>query len=135
MNQQYKSQPNKISKQWVKQDGMTGIGIAVILGMIAFFALIAMRLFPIYMEHFNVTSHLESLASDNSTKEKSNGEILKKLMTSLRVDDVDNVKPKHIFIERHSGGGMTVAVEYEVRTAGIGNVDLVVSFVDEVEIN
>ena len=135
MNRQYKSQSGKISKQWVRQDGMTGIGIAIILGMIAFFALIAMRLFPVYMEHFSVTTHLENLAIDHSMREKSNGEVYKKLLTSFKIDDVDNVKREHIFIERHKGGGMTVAIEYEVRTSGIGNVDMVVSFVDEVEIN
>lgn len=135
MNRQYKYQPNKIRKQWVKQEGMTGIGIAIILGMIAFFVLIALRLFPIYMEHFSVTTHLENLAIDHSTREKTNGEVYKKLLTSFSIDDVDNVKREHIFIERHKGGGMTVAVEYEVRTSGIGNVDMVVSFVDEVEIN
>ncbi|MCK4586704.1 MAG: DUF4845 domain-containing protein [Gammaproteobacteria bacterium] len=135
MNRQYKLKPNRISRQWARQDGMTGIGIAIILGMIAFFVLIAMRLFPVYMEHFSVTTHLENFASDPSAKNKSNGEILKKLMTSFQIDDVDNVKREHIFIERHKGGGMTVAIEYEVRTSGIGNVDLVVAFVDEVEIN
>ena len=135
MNRQHKSQPNRVGQQWARQDGMTGIGIALILGMIAFFALIAMRLFPIYMEHFSVTTHLDNLASDSDTRGKTNKEILKKLRTSFGIDDVDNVKSENIFIERHKGGGMTVAIEYEVRTSGIGNVDMVVSFVDEVEVN
>ena len=135
MNRHYEIQPKKISQQWKKQDGMTGIGIAVILGMIAFFALIAMRLFPIYMEHFSVTTHLENLATDAETKEKTNEEILKRLKKSFQIDDVRNVKSEHVYIERNKDGGIVVAVEYEVRTSGIGNVDMIVKFSNEVEIN
>ncbi len=135
MNRHYDTQPIKISRQWKKQEGMTGIGVAVILGMIAFFALIALRLFPIYMEHFSVTTHLENLSSEGVVKGKNNTEIMTKLMKSFQIDDVKNVKREHVFIERKKGGGMTIAIEYEVRTSGVGNVDMVVSFSDEVEIN
>jgi len=135
MNRQYKYQPNKISKQWSKQEGMTGIGIAVILGMIAFFALIAMRLFPVYMEHFSVTTHLENLATKSEMKGKTDKEVLSKLNKSFQIDDVKNVNNEHIFIERNKDGTMKVSIEYEVRTPGIGNVDMVVSFSDEVDIN
>ena len=135
MNRHYELQPKKFSQQWKKQDGMTGIGIAVILGMIAFFALIAMRLFPIYMEHFSVTTHLENLATDATTKDKTDEEILKKLKRSFQIDDIKNVKNEHVFIERNNSGGIVVAIEYEVRTTGIGNVDMVVKFSDEVEVN
>ncbi len=135
MNRHYDTQPIKISRQWKKQEGMTGIGVAVILGMIAFFALIALRLFPIYMEHFSVTTHLENLSSEGVVKGKNNTEIMTKLMKSFQIDDVKNVKREHVYIVRNKGGGMTIGIEYEVRTSGVGNVDMVVSFSDEVEIN
>lgn len=135
MNRHNNIQPVRINRQWKNQKGMTGIGIAAILGMIAFFALIAMRLFPIYMEHFSVTSHLGNLASNEKAKSMTNLEIMTKLQKSFDIDDVKNVKDEHIFIDRHKGGGLTVAVEYEVRTSGVGNVDMVVNFSDEVEIN
>ena len=135
MNRHNNLRPVRTFGQWKKQDGMTGIGIAIILGMIAFFALITLRLFPIFLEHFSVTSHLEGLASVPDIKNMNNGEIKKKLRTSFQIDDVKNVKDEHIYIERHQGGGITVAIEYEVRTPGIANVDMVASFIDEVEIN
>ena len=134
MSRQHEQQPMKVCRQWKKQEGMTGIGLAVLLGVLAFFVLIALRLFPVYMEHFSVVTHLENVASDAATKEKTNGEILEKLKRSFEIDDVDNVKSEHIFIERHKDG-MTIGIEYEVRTSGIGNVEMIVSFSDEVEIN
>ena len=97
MNRQYKYQPNKISKQWSNQEGMTGIGIAVILGMIAFFALIAMRLFPVYMEHFSVTTHLENLATDSTMNKKTDRQVLSKLNKSLKIDEMKKVTKKNIY--------------------------------------
>ncbi len=126
--------PVRINRQWKNQKGMTAIGIAVILIMIAFFALIGMRLFPIYMEHFSVTTHLGNLAKNNM-QAKTNPEILSKLMKSFQIDDVKNVDKENIKIVRHATGGTSVTIEYEVRTPALGNVDLTVSFIDEVDLN
>lgn len=116
------------------QKGLTGIAIAAILVMVAFFAMVIIRLFPIYMEHFSVTSHLKSLSNEAGMSVKTNKEIIKTLRKRFEIDDVKNVNDEHIFIEREKGGLVTVAVEYEVRTPAISNVDMVVNFVDEVEL-
>jgi len=118
-----------------RQQGLTAISVVVILAMIGFFAMIAIRLFPIYMEHFSVTSHLKSLSEEAGITEKSNSEILKTLSKRFSIDDVKNVTDDNIFIERNKDGSMLIAIEYEVRTPALGNVDMVVSFVDEVELD
>ena len=130
-----KAQLAGIREPGKKQEGITGIAIAAILVMIAIFALIAMRLFPVYMEHFSVTTHLENLAADGETKKLSDREILGKLQKTFQIDNVDNVKNEDIFIERLEGGDMKITIEYEVRTPGLGNVDLVAVFSDEAEVN
>lgn len=118
-----------------QQKGMTAIAMALILAMIGFFALLAIRLFPIYMEHFSVVSHLNSLAEDVSTKDKSNQEILSTLNKRFDIDDVKNVKSENIFITRNKDKSMLIEVEYEVRTPAVGNVDMLVSFLDEVVVD
>ena len=118
-----------------RQQGLTAISIIVIIAMIGFFAMIAIRLFPIYMEHFSVKSHLKGLSEEVDIKSKTNGEILDKLNKRFDIDDVKHVKNDNIFIERQKDGSMTIAIEYEVRTPAIANVDMVVSFVDEVVLN
>ncbi len=117
------------------QQGLTAISVILILAMIGFFATIAIRLFPIYMEHFNVASHLESLAEESGITKKTNSEILNTLSKRFSIDDVKNVTNENIFIERNKDGSMLIAIEYEVRTPALGNVDMVVSFVDEVELD
>ena len=128
------SKQNFHGKRPRQQKGMTGIAMALILVLVAFFAMVVLRLFPIYMEHFSVTSHLNTLSKDVGASQKTNAEIISKLTKSFGIDDVKNVTRDHIFIEREKGGVVTVAVEYEVRTAAISNVDMVVNFVDEVEL-
>ena len=128
------SKQNFQGKRLRQQKGMTGIAMAMILVLVAFFAMVVLRLFPIYMEHFSVTSHLKTLSKDEGASQKTNSEIISKLTKSFGIDDVKNVTGEHIFIEREKGGVVTVAVEYEVRTPAISNIDMVVSFVDEVEL-
>lgn len=116
------------------QKGMTGISMALILVLVAFFAMVVLRLFPIYMEHFSVTSHLKSLSNEAGMSKKTNSEIISTLQKRFSIDDVKSVTDEHIFIDREKGGLVTVAVEYEVRTPAMSNVDMVVNFVDEVEL-
>jgi len=118
-----------------RQKGMTAIAMVLVLGMVGFFAMVAIRLFPIYLEHFSVASHLNSLAEDASIKDKSNREILSTLKKRFDIDDVKNVKEENIFIEHNKNNSMVIAVEYEVRTPVIGNIDMMVSFIDEVVVD
>jgi hypothetical protein len=119
-----------------RQRGMTAISLAVIILVVLFFALVAIRLFPIYLENFKVESHLKNLAADRNIKTMSDRQILDTLTKRFDIDDVTNVTQDDIYIERNAdkGGGMTLSAEYEVRTPMLGNVDLVVSFTDQVEV-
>lgn len=121
--------------QMKSQQGMTMISMAIILVMIGFIALIALRLFPVYLESFKVNSHLETLAATSTTRDMSNREIVQALQKRFSIDDISNVKAENIFVERSKDGDMSIAIEYEVRTPGIGNVDMVVSFLKEVAVN
>jgi len=118
-----------------RQQGLTAISVVLILAMIGFFAMIAIRLFPIYMENFSVVSHLESLATEAGITEKTNNEILNTLNKRFSIDDVKNVKNENVFIERNKDGSMLIAIEYEVRTPALGNVDMLVSFIEEVKLD
>lgn len=116
------------------QKGMTAIAMALILVMIAFFAMIVLRLFPIYMEHFSVASHLKTLSTESGVAAKTNKEIISTLTKRFQIDDVKNVNDEHIFIDREKNGRVTVSVDYEVRTPALANVEMVVHFEDEVEL-
>ncbi len=117
------------------QRGLTGISVILILALIAFFSLLAIRLFPVYLEHFKVSSHLENLAAEENTGKLSDKEIRNTLTKRFDIDDVENVHPEDIFIERPDRDTLIIAIEYEVRTPAFGNVDMVIGFIDEVEVD
>ncbi|WP_455199098.1 DUF4845 domain-containing protein [Kaarinaea lacus] len=116
-----------------RQKGMTAIAMAAILALVAFFALIALRLVPIYLESFKVSSHIANLAEDSETKTKTDSQIRSTLRKRFQLDDVDNVDVADIVIERQ-GGSLTLSLDYEVRTPAIANVDMVVTFSEEAEV-
>ncbi len=118
-----------------QQQGVTGITMILVAGLVVFFALIAIRLFPVYLEHYKVTSHLQALAEQSDTAKMSDAEIRKALLRRFDIDDVEHVTKDDIYIEHPDKNTTVIAVEYEVRTPAFGNVDMLVSFNDEVEVH
>ena len=116
-----------------RQDGMTGIGWLLVLGLIGFFALSAIRVVPIYIEGIKVKNALEALQKVPNITRKSNAEIVSTLFKTFSVDDVKNVTREDITISKDNGR-LTVEVEYESRGPYMGNLEIVASFHEKVEI-
>jgi hypothetical protein len=116
-----------------RQFGLTPVSIVVMLLIGAFFVMLALRLTPIYLENFKVSSHLEKLAKDPDSKNMSEDELVNKLFKRLNIDDVEHVTQEDVTIEQ-TDSGLTIYVDYEVRSPTIGNVDIVASFSEKAEI-
>ncbi len=116
-----------------RERGMTAIGWLLMLALIAFFAILVLRLTPNYLEYFKVASSLESLAGEPGIGQKPPAEVRKLLLRRFDINDVEHVDKKDIKISRENGK-MKVSVTYEVRVPILGNVDAVTSFNKEVEV-
>lgn len=116
-----------------KQNGMTTISLALLLGLIAFFVLIALTLTPIYLENLNVAQKLKTLKKDPAIANMTDDEIMETLFKRFSIDNVDSVQAENVLINRE-GGTVHISVEYEVRKQMVGNIDVVVSFFDEVNL-
>jgi len=114
------------------QRGVTFTGLAALVGLIAFFALIAIRLAPIYIENFSIVSAMKSTFEQEGVDDMSAGEIQQSLTRRMSIDNVDAIDGSDVVVSRDEGA-LVLSVEYEVRTAMFGNVDLVVSFDERVE--
>ena len=115
------------------QQGMTAIGWIIVLGLIGFFVLLALRMTPAYLEYMTVKASLESLQNEPGITEKTAPEIRSMLSKRFDVNDVKNVTGKDVQIE-NQGGRLSVWVDYEVRVGVLGNVDAVMSFAHDVEV-
>ena len=112
-----------------RHDGITYLGMLVLLIVIAFFAVILIKVMPLYMEHFKVKSSLDSLAQEAKDTQKvlSPLEIEKHLLNRLSINDVDRVNKKDITVTRE-GNKYVVTVSYEARVHLFYNIDLVAQF-------
>lgn len=116
-----------------KQKGLTGISIMVILVVIAFMAIIFLKIMPVYFDSFKVGDVVSSLKEERGLGDKTNNEITTMILKRLDVNMVSDVTKEHIFIEK-TKNDVFIDVEYEVRKQMFGNLDIVVSFKKSVEV-
>jgi hypothetical protein len=119
--------------RWHHQKGMTAIGWLLVLGLIAFFTLVTLRLVPAYMEFGKVTSVLESLKNEPGITGKTRSEIIRMVSKRFDVNDVYNVDPKLVEVKKDRGV-LKVSINYERREHLVGNVDVVATFDKQVEV-
>ncbi|HFD79579.1 MAG TPA: DUF4845 domain-containing protein [Gammaproteobacteria bacterium] len=117
-----------------QQRGMTAIGWLLVLGLIAFFVLITLRLVPLYLEYAKVTSVLESIENEPGITTKSRAEIISLIQRRLDVNDVRELDPRKKFYIRKEKGYLIIGTRYERREPMLGNVDVVASFDKEVKV-
>jgi hypothetical protein len=110
-----------------RQRGVSMIGFLLLAVVVIFFAMLAMKLVPAYIEFFSVKKILVAMAQEGDTKSMSNADLRTSFAKRANVGYVTVVKPEDLSIDR-SGGNVVISVDYEYRTALIGNISLVVDF-------
>ena len=116
--------------QAAKQQGLTLIGLAIVLGLIGMIVLSVLKVFPVYMEHLAVQTSMEAIEVDPQVKNMSVGQIRELFRKKLDMNQVTSVNAKQAKIGRGIGE-LTFVIEYEVRKDYFANIDLVLSFKDE----
>ena len=116
-----------------RQKGMTGIGWLVVLALIGFFAMLIIKITPIYMENYSIKGVLASLKEEPMITKKTVAEVRQMVQRRLKVNGVYDMHRDNIKIKR-DGGVMTVDISYEVQKNMVGNIDILVVFSDKVEL-
>lgn len=115
-----------------RQQGLTAIGMIVLLSCLAFFVLLGIRLVPAYIENFKISSAMEGVVSEPEIAQKSVAEIQKMLSRRLDIDDVDSINGTDISVTRENRN-LVLTADYEVRTPLLANIELLVTFSERVE--
>lgn len=112
-----------------KVKGITLIGFIIVLGVLGFFAYMAMRLIPMYVEYFGVVKAMEQVRSEPGSAQKSLDQIRRDLSLKFDTQYVDDssVPPSAIMLKREAGGS-TLRIAYEKRVPFLYNLDLVGNF-------
>jgi hypothetical protein len=115
------------------QRGMTAIGWLLVLGLIAFFALITLRLVPMYLEYSKIVSVLDSLKNEPGIGTHNRTSIINLVSRRFDVNDVRDVSPRLVTVTKDAGM-MTIGIKYEHREHLVGNIDVVGVFEKHVEV-
>lgn len=110
-----------------RQQGMTYLGLLIILGVIAFFAMIAIKVVPLYVENMKVDSTLKSLQQSDAPLNES--DIRATLRKRFDINDVAHVRDEDVKVVRE-GKALVVTVDYEARVPLFANIDLIARFPD-----
>jgi hypothetical protein len=116
-----------------KQTGMTAISMLLLLIIAGFFALLVMKMGPIYLENYKVKTVLSALESESMIGKKSISEVRQLIDRRLYINEVRRLTSKDIKVKK-ADGKLRVEIVYEVREHIAANVDAIMSFEDIVEV-
>lgn len=120
-----------------KQQGMTMIGVIFVLFIIGFFGLLAIRLAPVYLSHYNVVQSIDALKrvdqSATKTGETGAGNLKRRLINQLSINGVTSVTDKDIEIKSQKEA-YEVRVVYDVKVKMFGNIDALIHFDNSVTV-
>jgi len=115
------------------QTGLTFLSVLAILGLIAFFTLLILKIGPIYLDHYKVKTVLASLENEPNIASQSVRKVRDMIMRRFDINMVAHVKKKDIVIKKRNGV-LTVEIDYEVIEPILGNIDVLVYFDDRIEV-
>lgn len=116
-----------------KQQGLTFISWLLVLAMAGMFVLVGIKITPVYLEHFAVRKTLETLKNEPLINRKSLREIRTMLMRRMDMNSIYDLTKDEVIIKR-AGGVTTITVAYEERRNIVGNLSLVMTFEDSIEL-
>ena len=122
-----------------RQRGMTFFGLIIMLGLLAFFVLVGLRLFPLYNESFQVYSGMKAVASMPDISKMNDHDIQKYLEHNFEVNDLnrftDNNLGQFFKVSRiKNSKNRLMTMTYEDRRPLIANLDVVLKFNKSIEI-
>lgn len=113
--------------------GITLLGFLFVLGILGFFAYLAMRLIPIYLEFYTVSAAMDKVKSEIGLQNASPIEVRKAFMKYLEVDYVSSIEEQHVTVSRERGRPV-LRVKYQIEKPFIDKIHLVGKFDRSVEI-
>ncbi|PCJ49535.1 MAG: hypothetical protein COA74_05090 [Gammaproteobacteria bacterium] len=113
-----------------RQQGVTFVGWLLILGLVGFFVLLSLRLFPIYSNHYKIKSVLTSLTEERNLFRMTKKDMLRIIDRKLNINFAKGFKPEHLIFVMAKSGNREIHITYEDRRAILGNLDVVAQFSD-----
>ncbi|MEH6565179.1 MAG: DUF4845 domain-containing protein [Halopseudomonas sp.] len=116
------------------QKGASFFGWLAVIALLVFAMVIAMKLVPIYMDHFALRNMVTSINEDPSLKIRSIRDLNSHIDKGMQINSIRDINAKEAIKVTASGNdAYTVVIKYEQRAPLLNTVDLLVHF-DETHI-
>ena len=115
------------------QRGVSLIAILLIICIVVFFGAVAFTMMPSYLSFLQVRSAMDGLREKPDVVARGPHAIRGALVDQLFINDVHSIKANQFKIEKKRGH-YNLAVDYEVRRHLLANVDVVMNFAHEVQL-
>ena len=112
-----------------KQQGMSMLAALCVLGVILFFATLAVRLAPIYLDYWTLSRIITDIAEEDRTTDATPGSVRKELSSRFITNRIESVNLKDIKLSTDKKG-IIIDARHEKRVPIMFNVDAVVHFDD-----
>ncbi len=110
-----------------RQYGGALITVLLCLAVFGSIGFVGIKLAPVYIEHFGVTSSLESMENEGNLHGRPKAELRHLLTKRLEINDVRRVDESDIVIKTKPRQ-TTIRVAYEVQIPLMRNIDFLVTF-------
>lgn len=109
--------------------GITLIGFLILLLVVGFFAYLAMRLVPVYIEYMGVVKAMEQVRSESGSAQASPEQIRRSLSLKFNTQYIDDaaIPPQSIQVLRE-GNAQTLRIRYERRVPFVHNLEILATF-------
>ncbi len=117
----------------LKTKGMTLIGMLLTMIVVIMLAIFFIRIIPVYIEYYEVTSSLRALntlaPSEFTNDTLTNAHVLQdRFLNQLEVNSIENITPDEIAITPDGENQFRISVKYQVIRPFVGNIRLLFDF-------
>jgi len=115
-----------------KQNGLTLLGFMMVVALVCFFALVGLKLFPLYNESFAVDQSLKSVVNQPDAASMPEREIYKYFMRNANINGLSRFSERNIdeYLAANKVGSdpREMYMYYEARANLFGNLDIVLVY-------
>ena len=110
-----------------RQQGMTTLGIVILVAFMGIFAFAAIRLVPVYLNYMKVASIVSGVVQEFDGAGASGNMIRRSISNRFDIEMVSEIRSKDVTVTK-VGNGYEVAAVYSHKAPFIANISFVVDF-------
>ena len=115
------------------QQGMTTLGLIILVSFVGLFVYAGLRLVPVYLENMKIAGTFSKIETEFNGQRPTRTEIQKSIGKRFDVEAVTVITLKDVKIKK-TGAGFDVSVAYTHKVPFVANVSFAVDFTNQVDI-